>query len=421
MNNIGLSVFIYTYSFILEVLRRTVTLIFSRFPQSRRWNLRERQRAPRLYRDIRNRTVVWVHAASLGEAKLLYRFLEVLKSRHSSELYLLTAASPTGVEFLEKHRRPEVCSVGFLPIDSVPLVNRMLERFSVSRVWLVETELWPSMLWCCMQKKIPVGIVNGRIEQRSFKSLKRIGFLFRPLFESIDLVLAQDKTYAERFGVLGVEQNRIHVVGNLKGHVTVRRPDPKQWITLRKKLGVDESALLITAGCIHPGEGAVVRDCMKRLRQIGFPCRCIVVPRHMEAVPVLMEELGGEALHLRDIETDRNWDICLIEKFGILDDMYRIADAAVVGGSFVKVGGHNVWEPARFGVPVFFGPHTYSHKESCERLVSSGVGFRSQSGTALGDSIFRVMKTEASRFVNAQILFTETVNKSQAVLEPLIP
>lgn len=421
MKNIGLSVFIYAYSFILEVLRRTVTLIFSRFPQSTRWNLRERQRAPRLCRDIRNRTVVWVHAASLGEAKLLYRFLEVLKTRHPSELYLITAASPTGVEYLEKHRRPEVCSVGFLPIDSIPLMNRMLERFCVSRVWLVETELWPSMLWCCLQKNVPVGIVNGRLEERSFKNLKRLGFLFRPLFKSIDIVLAQDKTYSERFAALGVEQKKLHVIGNLKSHVTVRRPDPKQWILLRRKLGVDESVLLITAGCIHPGEGAVVRECIKRLKQNNFPCRCIVVPRHMEAVPALMEELGGETLHLKDIETDKAWDVCLIEKFGVLDDMYRIADAAVVGGSFVNVGGHNVWDPARFGIPVFFGPHTHSQKESCERLVNSGVGFRCQSGAVLGDSIFRVMKAEASRFVNAQILFTETVNKSQAVLEPLIP
>ncbi|MFP4679035.1 MAG: 3-deoxy-D-manno-octulosonic acid transferase [Chitinispirillaceae bacterium] len=421
MKNIGLAAFIYTYSSVVEVLRRAISLIFSRFPQSRKWNLRERQIVPRWYRDIRNRTVVWVHAASLGEAKLLYKFLEILNTRHPEEYYLVTAASSTGVRFLERHRRAEVCSVGFLPIDSVPLMNRMLERYQVNRVWLVETELWPSMLWCCMKKKIPVGIVNGRLEEKSFRSLKRFGFLFRPLFRSLDIVLAQDTNYADRFKALGVEEKRLHVVGNLKSHITVRRPDSAQWSTLRKKLNVDESVLLVTAGCVHPGEGLVVKQCLDRLKQLNMPVKFIIVPRHMEAVSALIDELGDDVLHLTDTETDKEWNVCLVERFGVLDDMYRIADAAVVGGSFVRVGGHNVWDAARFGIPVFFGPYTYSQKESCDRLVSSGVGFRSENGAGLGQTIYKVMKSEPSRFVNAQILFTETVNKRQAVWEPLIP
>ncbi len=420
MKKVGFNLLFSIYSSIFEILRFSVNLLSRIFIFSK-WNLRERQNPPRLVRDIRNRTVVWVHAASLGEAKVLLKFLELLVSRHPEDLYLLTAASPTGVKFLEENRRAEVCAVGFLPLDTIPLMNKMLDRFKVSRIWLVETELWPSMLWCCREKRIPVGIVNGRLEERSYKNMKRLDFLFRPLFNQLDIVLVQDEIYSARFQELGVNPDCVHVIGNLKSHVTVRRPDTRHWISIRKKLNIDESVLLLTAGCIHPGEASVIRESFEKLRELGLPCRCIVVPRHLEAVPALIQELGDSALLLKDIETDQPWDLCVIEKMGILDDMYRIADAAIVGGSFVKVGGHNVWDPARFGIPVFFGPETHAQKESCERLVTSGVGFRVQDGSELGRTIYKVMKTEASRFVNAQILFAETVNKSQSILEPLIP
>ncbi|MDR0307034.1 MAG: hypothetical protein LBI42_09395 [Chitinispirillales bacterium] len=424
MKHSALNAFIAIYGGVFEMLRHganAADIVLRGSTLIQKLNLRERQELAVSNRDINGKNVVWLHAASLGEVKLLYKFLERLTARHPDDLYVLTAVSKTGVSYLEKYRTPEVCAVGFLPVDSPFLMNRMLKRFNISRVWILETEIWPSMQWCCMRRNIPVGIVNGRIERKSFSKLKALGFIFKPLISNLDIVMAQDKIYAQRFNALGVSSERIHVTGNLKACVAIRKPDPSQRMILRKVLNIDESAALITAGCVHPGEGIVIKECLDKLSEMGMPCKCIVVPRHMEASDSIAGELGGNVLRIKQPRTEKEWNVCLIEGFGILDDMYKIADAAVVGGTFVKIGGHNMWDPARFGIPVFFGPHTFAQNESCQKLTAAGVGFSVDNGETLAEAVFKLIKTDAAKFAGVQSIFAETINRHQAVLEPLIP
>ncbi len=409
------------YSTILDLVRRIIFPLLTKISEKRGWDLPARQRFPYSIRDHRNRSVVWIHAASLGEAKLLFKFLEILEQRHPEDLYLLTAATRNGVKYLESRDVKSVCATGFLPLDTIPLVSGLVDHFRVTRVWLLETELWPSMLWTCRRKGIPVGIVNARIEEKSFSNYKRFRGVLKFLFGCFDVVLAQNETYAQRFAELGVKTENIHIVGNLKSHIMIKRPPRKEWLALRKGLNISDNQPVITAACVHAPEGRTLRVCLDILKKNKMHCKLIVVPRHLQDVPDLLKQLGGNALHLRDITTSRKWDICVIEKIGILDEMYKIADAAIVGGTFDSTGGHNVWDPAKFGIPVFFGPDYHTQIDGCEKLITAGVGFKAEESRDLATLILRVMKTEAKKFVNAQLLFQETINKRQAVLEPLIP
>lgn len=201
----------------------------------------------------------------------------------------------------------------------------------------------------------------------------------------------------------------------------IKRPPRKEWLALRKGLNLNDSQFVITAGCVHALEGKALKTCFDILKNSNMPCKLIIVPRHLEEVPELLAQMDGNVAHIRDIATSSKWEICLIEKIGILDDMYKIADAAIVGGTFDSTGCHNVWDPAKYGIPVFFGPCYHTQKDGCEKLMNSGVGFRAENPAELASAIIRVMKTDAKKFVNAQIMFKETINKSQSVLEPLIP
>lgn len=412
---------IFLYSSIFEILRRILPLLLKRVAQKKGWDITERQKIPSAVRDHRNRTVVWVHAASLGESKLLFKFLEILEQRHPEDLYLITATTRAGVHYLEKNRPSSVCGVGYLPFDTIPLMKSVIQQYGVSRIWLLETELWPSMLLVSIHEHIPVGLVNARIEEKSFNRYKKFQGILNFLFGFFDIVLAQNETYAERFSELGVKKENIHIVGNIKSHVFIKRPPRKDWLALRRALNLNDNNFVLTAGCIHAGEGPFLKQCFSILEKNHFPCKMIVVPRHLEDVTDLLEELGGNVVHLNDITTSRKWDICVIEKMGILDDMYKIADAALVGGTFVNVGGHSVWDAARFGIPVFFGPDYHTQTDSCEKLLNAGVGFKADDSSELAKLILKVMKTDAKKFMNAQNLFMETVNKRQSVLEPLIP
>lgn len=421
MQSFILAAAIHLYSGLLHLLRLVAGILAPRIRRLREWEIGQRLRTPYAERDCRNVSTVWVHAASLGEAKLMYRFIEVLRDKHPDDVYVVTAATRSGVDFLTTHKPECIAAVGFLPLDTIGLMEGMLHRFGIHRVWLAETELWPSMLWICRRAGVPVGVFNGRIEESSFVWFRRFGWILRPLFSWLDPVLAQNPTYAQRFEALGVSSRSLHVVGNIKAQVQVRRPDRSGWRRLRSALSIGEDDIVLTAGCVHPGEGAVIREALSLLAEQGFACRCVVVPRHREAAQKVLEELGSGVLHLRELHTSRTWNRCLVDRYGVMDDMYSMADIAFVGGTFVSVGGHNVWDAARYGIPVLFGPDYHTQKAGCERLKAGGVGFEVADAPGFAQAVVRVLKTQARAFIAAQQAFADELGREGTALHDLVP
>jgi 3-deoxy-D-manno-octulosonic-acid transferase len=196
-------------------------------------------------------------------------------------------------------------------------MRKMITHYNISRVWLLETELWPSMLLTLKHLSIPVGIVNGRIEEKSFVRYRYFRFLLKYYFENFDTVLVQNETYADRFRKLGVKNECIHVTGNIKGHIIIKRPAACDWKRIRQGLSLTEDDLVISCGCIHAGEGTVIRQCYDTLKSNGVTCKMIIVPRHLNEVQDIIREIGEDLLHLYDITTMCKWQMCVIEKMGI--------------------------------------------------------------------------------------------------------
>jgi 3-deoxy-D-manno-octulosonic-acid transferase len=418
MRRIMLSVSIRIYSFCFSAVR----LVFSRIPSlNARYAVSEHTRLPPAHRDFRGHTVVWLHAASLGESKVLVDFLRMIHARHPDYLFVVTATSVSGTRFLRECRHDAICAAGCMPIDTITFMNEMLARFNISRLWLVETELWPSMLWVCMNRSVPAGIVNARLEQKSYNMYRRLGFVFKPLICTLDPVLVQDETYSRRFSALGIDPSRITVIGNIKSLVAVKRPEYEEWKKLRQHMNLSEDRVVITAGCIHAGEGRTIRCAIDQLSRSHVDWQWIVVPRYLDDIEELMDTLGSDAILVKEPFVTKEWRICVIGAYGILENQYRIADAAVVGGTFVDVGGHNMWEAAQFGIPVIWGPHFYEQRESCERLMESGVGFEAGGGDELAHTLVRVLKTDARQFIKAQSDFIARHKQDTESLERLIP
>jgi 3-deoxy-D-manno-octulosonic-acid transferase len=422
MNTFAVRCCVAFYSTVFELGRRLAGPFLAGFGRQKGWDLDKRQTLPRAVRERgRSHTMAWVHAASLGEAKLLVQFLGMLEARNPDDRYVVTATTRSGVEFLERMKRPSIVAAGFLPLDTLPLMRSLIKRYNVSRLWLLETELWPSMLWACFTAGIPVGIANARVEEKSFVNYRRFGPFVRAFMRRLDVVMAQNETYAQRFIALGVRPEILHIVGNMKGYIRIQRPAASERLQLRRRMNLTPADIVVTAGCVHKGEGAMLRACCDELKKRGRACKCIIVPRYLEESAAIAEELGKGAVRLSESATTAAWECCIVEKFGVLETMYRIADAAVVGGTFVPVGGHNVWEPARFGIPVFFGPSRHEQIASCEKLLVAGVGFSAANAIELAAALERTLWIDPRKYAGAEALFTEHINRQQSVVEPLIP
>ncbi|MFH1122849.1 MAG: 3-deoxy-D-manno-octulosonic acid transferase, partial [Pseudomonadota bacterium] len=72
------------------------------------------------------------------------------------------------------------------------------------------------------------------------------------------------------------------------------------------------------------------------------------------------------------------FDVVILNTLGELGRIYGIAEISFVGGSLVPSGGHNLLEPAYFGRPVLFGPHTEHFVLMSELLIEAGGGERAK-------------------------------------------
>ena len=419
MNRFLLYVLIHVYSLLLELLRFLLPLLDSKGKKFSKLLIRERFGLLLVKKRVSK--TIWIHASSLGESKVLYKFFKILEEKYPDTSFVLTAVTKTGVDYLNRHKTDSVCAVGFLPFDTIPLMSRMIKQCNITRLWLVETEIWPAMLWVCLVNNIPVGIVNARMEKKSFKLYHYFLIVLKPLFGHMDSILAQDKMYAARFEAMGASSNNIHITGNLKSQVIINRSSVAQRDLFRRMMNLNHDSTVITAGCIHPGEAVIIRKAADILYSKGYNWKWIVVPRHLEKTPVILEELGKDTLHTKTINFSGEWNMCLIEKLGILEDMYMLADSAVLGGTFVNVGGHNVWEAVQYAIPVFFGPDYHKQQESCDRILNAGVGFCVNNEEELADGLVRVLETNPASISSNMSVFIEAMRKNEISLESYIP
>lgn len=306
---------------------------------------------------------LWIHAVSVGEVGVAATFAQALPE----DLPLIvTTVTPTGqsqahAAFTNKKLAGRKIVVTYLPFDFAPLVRRFLDRFEPRAVIMVEGDYWPMVLRCTRQRQIPAAVINGRISERSFGRLKRVGRLNGPLFyNAVQRFGVQTNEDKERLQALGVDDPRILVTGNLKFD-TSEPPVLHELESEIQRLAVGRAILV--AGSTMKEEEEKVLDALTSLG--NDRALLIIAPRHPErwdSVARLIEERGF-ALVRRSESRSRGADVLLLDSLGELAAIYRSASGAFIGGTLVPTGGHNPLEPARFGVPVVVGPSMHNFAE----------------------------------------------------------
>lgn len=349
------------------------------------------------------------------------RFMALFSRKYPATRYVLSATTPTGYDFLSTRyaAHDAVKAVLVLPFDTMGLMRTVVQRLRVQRLFLMELEIWPCMLWACTRSGIPVGVVNARMEKGSFSAYRLFGGFFRPLFSMLDTVLAQSDRYARRFRRIGAPC--VHTAGNIKTLRSIQPVSRDARANIRERMHCGLDDIVITAGCIHPGEATVLYDAWKALQAEGRRVKCIVVPRHIPVAERIARELGPDVVYVEDAAVDRPWELCVVAKMGVCEALYAAADIAVVGGTFIAVGGHNVWEAASYGIPVLFGPHYETQQESCTRLIDSRVGFCVHTAVQLHTTIAWLCADGREAFVRARAAFADTLTDKSREYERLIP
>jgi len=335
---------------------------------------------------------LWMHAASVGEVRVLANLVAfLLKARPQIRIYV-TAITRTGVE-AARSLLPKQVSISCFPLDVAPVMGTTLDRLRPRLIVVAETEIWPNLIRETSKRSVPVILVNGRMTESSQWKYRYMAGTLQRLLSSYERFFFKSEADRERFLSFGLPVERTVVAGDMKFDApSVLRS--KEWVDeIRTEVGVRAEHFLLVAGSTRPGEEVLLLEMCENLKKSHPHLRLVLAPRHLERldeVRRLLEErrtpycLYGDG---RECEA-----VTLVDRMGLLNDLYLAADLAFVGGTLVNIGGHNILEPVWARTPVVFGPSVENVAEAAEYVVSRNYGIMVRSADEMTGLIAQVIE-----------------------------
>ena len=310
---------------------------------------------------------IWVHAVSVGEVVAASAVVEALRQKFPSHRVLISTTTSTGQKLAAQRFGAD--NVFYFPLDFAFAVRPYLDALRPDLVVVAETEFWPNFLRCAKRSGARIAVINCRISDRSFPGYKRFRFWLPKLLEktlaNVDVFLAQTDEDRKRLIEIGAPESKVTVAGNLKFDVAPP-PSPKIVASLRESfIHSGAGPVLVCGSTLEDEEGSLLSAFRNIL--VNHPkAVMILAPRHPERfaeVAALVEELGfrmwRRSLWGSELGSGEPLagGVFLVDSIGELATLYSLATVAFVGGSLVPRGGHNILEPALYGVPIVTGNH----------------------------------------------------------------
>jgi len=340
--------------------------------------------------------LVWVHAASVGEAQSALTLIARLLALRPDIHILVTTGTVTSAALMED-RLPAKCLHQFAPVDRRAWVRSFLRHWKPDLGIWVESELWPNLVAESAARRMPMALVNARMSDRSFQNWKRARGLIRHLLRAFDVYFGQTDDDARRFADLGAR--RVLSAGNLKAAAPPLPADTGELKRFRQALA---GRFLWIAASTHPGEEEVVLDAHARLAARHPNLLTILAPRHpsrCDAVAALVGERGfGLALRSTGEEPGPDTGVYLINTIGELGLFYRLADIALIGGSLLGVHrGHNPVEAAQLDAAILHGPDMTNHAAIATALAEVGAAITVTDADSLAEAVAGLWADPARR------------------------
>lgn len=329
----------------------------------------------------RARPLVWMHAPSVGEGLQARPVAHHLRTLHPEWQLAYTYFSPSAERF--------AASVGaditdYLPFDGRREADAMLDALQPSALVFVKLDVWPTLVERATARNIPVALLSATVAPRSGRSGALAGLLLRDAYSALQGVGAIDQANANRLLALGVRPDVLEVTGDTRfDQVWARAQGVDRQHPLLQALASARPTLV--AGSTWPADEAVLLPAFARTMQASggdqARPRLIIAPHeptatHLAPIREWARSSGLSCATLAEAEADRTAaasDVILVDRVGVLGDLYALADMAFVGGGFHAAGLHSVIEPAAFGAPVLFGPGHDMSREAGLLLAAGGA------------------------------------------------
>lgn len=348
--------------------------------------------------------ILWVHAVSVGETRAAEPLIGALRARYPRHRILLTHMTPTGREAGNTLFGDSVIRC-YLPYDYPWAVSRFLRHFRPQAGIFLETEVWPNLIHACRTQGVPLYLANARLSGKSLAGYQRIAPLARESFSGFAVVAAQSDDDARRLAAVGAVD--VRVTGNLK--FDIAPPAGQLELGQAWRRGYGEKRAVLLAASTREGEEALLLDA---LAAISVPeLLLVIVPRHPQRFDEVAQLLVARGIRYQRRSGDSSiapeTRVVLGDSMGEMFAYYGACDIAVIGGSLLPFGGHNLIEACAVGKPVLMGPSAFNFAEATASAVHAGAAIQVPDTTALAREAARLLRDPgaARRLGQAGLVF----------------
>ena len=318
------------------------------------------------------RSTLLIHGVSVGEINATRELVARLISPESPPVrVVISATTNTGFARAQELYGESIPVVRF-PFDFSWMVTRFFDAVRPDAVALMELEVWPNLAQVCRIRGIPLGVINGRLSEASFKHYRWARPVVRSMFRALSIVGAQTEEYAGRFQALGTPRDRLTVTDTMKWDTARLADEVEGAEALRLAMGIDPGRPLVVAGSTGPGEEEILLA--------GKPegVQLMLVPRKPERFDEVARLAPGAVRRSQRPDGSRGegdpdaGEIFLLDTMGELTKAFALADVAIVGRSFVPLGGSDPIEAIALGKATIIGPHHDNFQDVVSAFAEEG-------------------------------------------------
>ena len=307
-----------------------------------------------------------------------------------------TFFSPSAAAFA---RGLDVDFADYLPFDTASDGEVALDALAPGALVFSKLDVWPNLARIAAERGVRLGLVSATLAEGSSRRRGMAARLLSDAYARLDAVGAIDARDAERLVDLGVRRERIEVTGDTRYD--------QVWARVR---GVDRGAGLVAmltsdrptlvAGSTWPADERPLLAAWGQVRSAVPDARLIIAPHEPTDSHLTPIERWAAEARVRNArlgsDAAPNADVVIVDRVGVLGDLYALATVAYVGGGFHAAGLHSVLEPAAFGVPVLFGPR-YANSRDAELLIVAGGGASEASEPGLASRLRTWLTDDSAR------------------------
>ena len=333
---------------------------------------------PSCFNVVRNSDskLIWFHAASVGEFKSILPIIEEINNNYKHIEFLVT---------------------------------------TVNIIFLVDSEIWPNLIFRANKNKIPLSLINARITSKTFKKWMIFPRTAQKIFSSFSLCRTSNletKNYLLKFN-----KENIYFNGNIK---LINKIDAGGIKNLNEKFLLKNRFWL--AASTHKGEEVFCLQTHIQLKNKYNDIVTIIAPRHIERVKSIKMACDDLNLNVQIINKNEpildNKEIIIINSFGILSNYFKYAKSVFIGKSTIKslenVGGQNPIDAAKLGCKIYHGPYVYNFKEVYEILKKIQISEKIENTKELSDNLIKDLEDHRKDNKKISVLINNLGQKTLA-------